>query len=380
MADERFSLQDGVLGLCAAALLAWASGGGATTVNKADADCSGLELKAASGVPDGPVHQYAFKGICNSFVNHISDGSSTGKTPDKTYWAEAKAEWNEQASTLTERVTLSNPPASGSWDVVTILKCTKDPIVYKPSCVLVQHKNETKWQGFSNAALEQKRPILSGKTTLTAAAALSKQAKGGTPPSPAAQAGAKAGASSGASSGAAVASSAGASSVAGGAAIASQAGATAGGAKPTLLNVEAEDLVKAGKSSVNAGKVAIQPMAGFGSGWSGNAQLFWSGGSVGAVLDLAVTIPAAATYAVELYLTRAPDYADLKMEIDGKAVSFTFQGFAPGVMAPSPLQAGKFSLPAGTRKVSFMIAGKYPKSTGYYMGLDRIRLYPVGAP
>lgn len=326
----------------------------ATTVNRAEADCSGLELKAASGVPDGAVRQYAFKGICKSFINHIKDGESSSKTPVATYWTEAKAEWDEQKSTITERVSLKNPQTSESWDVVTIMKCTKDPIIHKPSCLLVKHQNETKWDGFSNAALEQKRPILSGKTTLAAATALSKQA----PPPPAAKTPPPPPKTL------------------------HKPTAQAGGASATatLLNIEAEDLVKAGKTLVNGGKLAVQPMAGFGSGWSGNAQLFWSGGRVGAVLDLIVDVPAAATYAVELYVTRAPDYADLKMEIDGKPATLTIQGFAPNVMAPIPLQVGKFSLAAGQRKISFMITGKYPKSTNYFVGIDRVRLYPAGGP
>ena len=77
--------------------------------------------------------------------------------------------------------------------------------------------------------------------------------------------------------------------------------------------MEAEQLTQANNTSENGGKVAVQPMAGFGSGWSGNAQLFWSGVAVGALMDLLVDVPAAATYAVELYMTRAQDYADLKI-------------------------------------------------------------------
>lgn len=41
---------------------------------------------------------------------------------------------------------------------------------------------------------------------------------------------------------------------------------------------EGENLVNSGKAHVNGGSVAAQPMSGFGSGWSGNAQLFWGGG------------------------------------------------------------------------------------------------------
>ncbi len=44
------------------------------------------------------------------------------------------------------------------------------------------------------------------------------------------------------------------------------------------------------------------------------------------------------------------------------------------------LQVGKFSLQPGSRKVSFMIRGKYQQSTGYFVGIDQIRFYPAGAP
>jgi hypothetical protein len=147
-----------------------------------------------------------------------------------------------------------------------------------------------------------------------------------------------------------------------------------------LLNVEGEDLAKAGRILVGGGKVAAQPMAGFGAGWSGDGQLFWSGGAVGAVLDLLVDVPAAATYAVEIYLTRAPDYGQVKLQVEGQEVAFTVDGYAPRVLAPTPRQLGKFSLAAGERKLSLMIVGKNPQATGYLVGIDRLRLYPAGPP
>jgi len=39
-----------------------------------------------------------------------------------------------------------------------------------------------------------------------------------------------------------------------------------------------------------------------------------------------------------LYLTRAPDYAQLKMEVDGQASSPAPDGLAPKVMPPGPMQ------------------------------------------
>jgi hypothetical protein len=154
--------------------------------------------------------------------------------------------------------------------------------------------------------------------------------------------------------------------------------AVAPASQPMLLNVEGEDLVKAVKIQVAGGQVTAQPMAGFGAGWSGDGQLFWSGGAVGAVLDLLVDIPAAATYAMELYPTRAPDYGQVKIQVDGQDAPATLDGYSPRVMAPTPRQIGKFALGQGQRKISFMIVGKNRSASGYLVGIDRIRLYPVG--
>jgi hypothetical protein len=150
-----------------------------------------------------------------------------------------------------------------------------------------------------------------------------------------------------------------------------------------LLNVEGEDLVKAQKVQVNGGQVSVQPMSGFGVGWSGDGQLYWSGGSKGAVMDLKVDIPVAAAYALELYLTRAPDYAQVKIQVDGQDAPVTRDGnsldsYSPRVMQPTPRQIGKFSLAQGEHTISLMIVGKNSLSTDFLVGIDRIRLYPSG--
>jgi hypothetical protein len=150
--------------------------------------------------------------------------------------------------------------------------------------------------------------------------------------------------------------------------------------RPRMLNFEAEDLFSANKIMVGGGNAGPQSMSGFGSGWSNNSQLFWGQGSPGAVLDLILDVPAAATYAVELYMTRAPDYGILKIEVDGKASPVEFYGYSPRVIGANPVQVGKFSLQAGQRKISFMIIDKNENSAGYAAGIDRVKLYPVGAP
>lgn len=148
--------------------------------------------------------------------------------------------------------------------------------------------------------------------------------------------------------------------------------------QPMLLEIEGESFVTSGGYQLNGGQARVQQMAGFGSGWGGGAQLFWSGGAPGAVLDLLVNVPAPSMYALEIYMTRAPDFGQVRFEVDGKPSEMTFDGTAPQVMTSGPIQLGKFPLQAGQRRVSLMITGKHAQSTGYYVGVDKLRLYPAG--
>jgi hypothetical protein len=150
---------------------------------------------------------------------------------------------------------------------------------------------------------------------------------------------------------------------------------------PTVVKLvfEGEDLVKRGKVQVNRGRIGAQLMSGFGPYWSGNAQLLWVDGTVGAVLDLIVDVAVAGRYSVALYPTKAPDYGNLKFEVDGRPSSFSLTGFQPKVMLPGSYPVGTFFLSPGPRRVRLMITGRSPKSTGYLVGIDRIVLTKIGS-
>jgi hypothetical protein len=67
--------------------------------------------------------------------------------------------------------------------------------------------------------------------------------------------------------------------------------------------IEGEELT----IKVSAGIAKRQSMKNFTSGrWSGDAQLFWSGGKVGDQLEIDLTSPEAAAYTLETVFTRAP--------------------------------------------------------------------------
>lgn len=149
-------------------------------------------------------------------------------------------------------------------------------------------------------------------------------------------------------------------------------------ASPTLLEFEAESLLVAGTAQVRGGSIAAQSMREFGDGWSGGQQVLLRSGGTGAALDLIFEVPAGAMYAIELYLTRAPDYGQLRFEIDGRETDMTFDGAAPKVMPAGPYQLGRFALPPGSHRLTIKVAGKHEQSRGYLAGIDKLRLYPAG--
>jgi hypothetical protein len=148
---------------------------------------------------------------------------------------------------------------------------------------------------------------------------------------------------------------------------------------PSAVDLEAEALLDRGRVRTDGGRAVVQGMAGFGGGWSGAAQLFWTGGRAGSTLDLVVDVPQAGTWSVVLFLTRAPDYARLQVDVDGKPGA-RFEGYAPRVTGPVEWRAGTFTLEPGPRRVRLTIAGKSPASTGLLAGIDRVRLQRAGTP
>lgn len=140
---------------------------------------------------------------------------------------------------------------------------------------------------------------------------------------------------------------------------------------------EGEHLVNSGKVTAKGGSVATQRMSGFGPGWSGDSQLFWGGGQVGAVLDLTIDIGEEGIYEVELHMTRAPDFGRLRIQVDGKDAADVFDGYAPTVVPSGPVKIGSFDLQPGPRNIRFTIEGRNPNSSNYFAGIDFVRLHKI---
>jgi hypothetical protein len=140
------------------------------------------------------------------------------------------------------------------------------------------------------------------------------------------------------------------------------------------LVTEGEQLVKDGSFQVSGGRVGAQLMGGFGSGWSGNAQLLWVSGAVGSVLNLKVKVPAGGQYALELHMTRAPDYGSISLKVAGSSVAKPFSGYYQKVVPSGAYLLGTFPLDAGNHWIALKLIGKATGSTGYLVGVDKIVL------
>ncbi len=146
------------------------------------------------------------------------------------------------------------------------------------------------------------------------------------------------------------------------------------GRVPGALEGEALE-VKASKGAANP-----QNMKGFsGSRWSGDAQLFWTGGTEGESLAFSFDVPETGDFLLESVFTRAPDYAVVQLGIDGKDLGepIDLYDFAK-VTTTGVLEHAAGKLEAGPHVVSIRITGVNPNAApSKYVGLDYLRLAPV---
>jgi hypothetical protein len=153
------------------------------------------------------------------------------------------------------------------------------------------------------------------------------------------------------------------------------------GAGTTVIEFEA----LAPTAAASAGAVRVQDMGGFGGGWSGGAQLFWAPPAPVEQpvrsyphLTLTFAVPQAGPYRVVLAHTVAPDFGRFRIFLNGQQRQ-DISGWAAGV-ALRVVEIGQVTLRAGTNQMVVTVFGKDPQSSNYFVGLDRLELYPVVPP
>lgn len=142
-----------------------------------------------------------------------------------------------------------------------------------------------------------------------------------------------------------------------------------------VFRIEGETLV-AGAFAKN-GNVKTQGMSGFGPGWSGNSHLWWTGGSPGDVLTLKVEGLTPGTKNVTLFPTTAPDYATIKVAINGQLREADL--FTKNVLPATPIRFENVNIsPSEPLQIDIHLTGANPAAKPSYMfGLDRIEVETV---
>ena len=164
-------------------LASWPATASAQYFTSTHTDCSGLQLYSAKGVPTGPTHGYAFRGICREL-----EKNGDGKVVSIRWegWVEVESKYDKSTAQLLEgvKVTMSghsDGPPSGTMTLV--LKCAQDPILTGASCTIMKSDVKTPWPDFVKA-WQSGKPFTGGKVTVAQATALSQQLASTPPPPP----------------------------------------------------------------------------------------------------------------------------------------------------------------------------------------------------
>jgi putative heme-binding domain-containing protein len=154
---------------------------------------------------------------------------------------------------------------------------------------------------------------------------------------------------------------------------ASQAGRSSP-ASPTIPGALEGEALKVLETT--GGKTRAQGMGGFGNQWSGGSQLWWTGAKPGQKLTLALPIKEAGKYTLHAVLTMARDYGIFSINLDGRPVASTFDGYnADRVIHTDEQDWGTHQLSAGDHQLTFTITGMNAAAVpGYMLGLDYVRL------
>jgi hypothetical protein len=293
-------------------------------------------------------------------------------------WAEIR--WVATTGEVHERVTTEGKYAGV---IEMFLRCQRDPVVNTGACTQISYHNSTRWPGF-DGAWHQRRPITRGKTSSFIAQTLQAQMQltGKTAHDPGPGGPPVAGGSGmniGGQNGPGGPGGASGNTVLKEATNDPRTQEGAGPAPKTMKSpsgitpLEAEGMIA--RAQVTHGKIGVQDMKTFGTGWGGNAQLFWEVSQDSAQLRLEPIVPVAGRFEVFVVFTKGPDFGLFRASFDGKT-QILVNGYAPTVSRDRAL-VGMFDLIPGAHELLLSIDGRDSQSSAKYVGIDRIELKQV---
>jgi hypothetical protein len=119
-------------------------------------------------------------------------------------------------------------------------------------------------------------------------------------------------------------------------------------------------------------------MTSFGGKWSNGDQLWWTGAKPGDKLEVALPVKAEGKHRVSVILTKARDYAVVRLSLDGKPLGEPIDLYNPTVIRTEPIPLGTIELSGAEHVLGAEIVGKNEKAVPSYMfGLDEVLLEKV---
>lgn len=117
-----------------------------------------------------------------------------------------------------------------------------------------------------------------------------------------------------------------------------------------------------------------QPMDGFGRElWSDGTQMFFGDSEAPSHIRLELPVDKPGWYDVTLYGTRAPDYGEVTVLINGRRCGHSFNAYAPLVLPSGAIPLGSVRL-RRSNVIEFRTDTRDEASKGYLMGLDCLQL------
>ena len=144
--------------------------------------------------------------------------------------------------------------------------------------------------------------------------------------------------------------------------------------------IEAEGLLSTARAT--AGDIRVQDMSPFETAtatWSDAAQLWWVESRRGAEMTLQLEAPAAGTYELIGRFTRASNYGNVRLTLNGRELAPIIEGYGP-VVEPVLISFGRQQFRKGGNEIKLTIVGKDDRSqgwsNGYLVGIDGFMLLP----
>jgi len=140
--------------------------------------------------------------------------------------------------------------------------------------------------------------------------------------------------------------------------------------------IEGEDMTVL---SQTAGSLVVQDETVFGNGWSNNKHLLWYKNNLSDVVQnstavVAFLVNSKDLYSIKAVLSKAGDYGIAKLYVDNKLIGGPVDCFSNNITRTPELTLDTMELSQGTHELKIVMVGKNSSASGYYFGLDYLKL------